>query len=420
MYASRWWPKRLPRNADVADQFDLLADLLELEGGRVPRRSPTGAPPRDPRDAGRSPQLALDGKAKELPGIGATIEEKIVQIVEKGEIEALTRQGERVPPDVVDASCSSRPRAEDRAPDLAGARHHDASTSCARRPSSSGSAALPGLGPKTEENDPQGARREALREPPRTLLGTALPALLAVVDILREHPAADHVSEAGSARRRRETVRDLDIIATADRPARADDHLTELPWVAEVVAKGPTKATVVSHDGLRFDLRVVPPESLREPAPALHRLEGPQRRAARGRRRRGLSISEYGVQNVETGEVFTDPLEEELYAHLGYQFIPPELRENRGELAAARSGSCPTLVEPSDLRGDLHTHTTWSDGQATRSRRWRARRAARLRVPRRSATTRSVCATARSRRRRRRSTRSPSASSRSGCSRASR
>src|SRR5438045_7457360 len=96
--------------------------------------------------------------------------------------------------------------------------------------------------------------------PPRTLLVQAMPALLAGVDVLREHPAVDRVSEAGSARRRRETVRDLDIIATASDPAALIDYFTKLTWVSEIAAKGPTKATVVSHEGFRFDLRVVPPE----------------------------------------------------------------------------------------------------------------------------------------------------------------
>src|SRR5581483_5588431 len=120
---------------------------------------------------------------------------------------------------------------------------------------------LPGLGPKSEEKILAALRAEPEPEgPKRHLLGTSLPALEAVVATLAEHPAADKVSIAGSARRMRETVRDLDIIATATDADALVDHFTSLPWVAEVAAKGPTKATVVAHDGLRFDLRVVPPE----------------------------------------------------------------------------------------------------------------------------------------------------------------
>jgi DNA polymerase (family 10) len=198
------------------------------------------------------------------------------------------------------------------------------------------------------------------------LLGRALPALLAVVDVLREHPAADRVSEAGSARRRKETVRDLDIIATASDPAELIDYFTKLTWVSEVAAKGPTKATVVSHEGFRFDLRVVPPECYGN---LLQHFTGSKDHNIALREdavRRGLSISEYGVTEVESGEVFTAESEEELYERLGYEYIPPELRENLGEIEAARNGELPKLVEPGQLRGDLHTHSHWSaDGKNT-------------------------------------------------------
>jgi DNA polymerase (family X) len=133
-----------------------------------------------------------------------------------------------------------------------------------------------------------------------------------------------------------------------------------------VAAHGDTKATVVSNDGLRFDLRVVPPESYGN---LLQHFTGSKEHNVALREdavRRGLSVSEYGVEHVETGEVFRTRSEEELYAHLGYAYIPPELRENTGELAAARAGELPRLVELSDLRGDLHTHTTWSaDGRGS-------------------------------------------------------
>ncbi len=223
---------------------------------------------------------------------------------------------------------------------------------------------LPGLGAKTEERI-----LKSLDEKPqeqRTLLASALPAVLAVIDVLREHPASNEVSEAGSVRRRTETVRDLDIIATADDPAALTDYFAGLNWVSEVEAKGKTKATVVSHDGLRFDLRVVPPDSYGN---LLQHFTGSKAHNVALREdavRQGLSVSEYGVKDVESGEVFTARTEEELYERLGYQWIPPELREGRGELDAARKGELPALVELSDLRGDLHMHSTWStDGKDT-------------------------------------------------------
>jgi DNA polymerase (family 10) len=164
----------------------------------------------------------------------------------------------------------------------------------------------------------------------------------------------------------RETVRDLDIIATATDAEALVDHFTRLTWVAEVAAKGSTKATVVAHDGLRFDLRVVPPESFGN---LLQHFTGSKQHNVALREdavRRKLSISEYGVTEVETGTVHAFATEEELYAFLGYAYIPPELRENGGELGAARAGTLPELVEVGQVRGDLHTHTTWSsDGKNT-------------------------------------------------------
>jgi DNA polymerase (family 10) len=190
-----------------------------------------------------------------------------------------------------------------------------------------------------------------------------LPKLRAVVDVLRDHPASVEVSLAGSARRMRETVRDLDIIATAKDPQALVDYFCALSWVVDVAAKGSTKATVVSHDGLRFDLRVVPPESYGN---LLQHFTGSKNHNVALREdavRRGFSVSEYSVTVVETGEEHSFASEEDVYRFLGYDWIPPELREDGGELAAARKSGLPALVELGDLRGDLHTHTTWSDGK---------------------------------------------------------
>jgi len=162
-----------------------------------------------------------------------------------------------------------------------------------------------------------------------------------------------------------ETVKDLDVIATAADAGALIEAFVSLPWVAEVVAKGTTRATVVSQDGLAFDLRVVPPDCYGN---LLQHFTGSAehnvalRQDAVGR---GLSVSEYGIEVVETGEVMRHAGEEELYAQLGYAWIPPELRENRGELDAARQGALPRLVELGDVRGDLHVHTNWSDGRHT-------------------------------------------------------
>jgi DNA polymerase (family X) len=359
--------KTLPRNAEVADQLELLADLLEIEGEAAFRvLAYRRAATRVRETGGPVAQLALDGKAKELPGIGATIQEKIVQIVDKGEIEALTRRRKTIPPEVVDflQIPGLGPKTVRKIWKELGVTTLADLKAAAR---AQRLRTLPGLGARLEENVLKAVgRKKKATGAQRTLLGRALPALLAVVEVLREHPAADRVSEAGSARRRKETVRDLDIIATANDPTALIDYFTKLTWVSEVAAKGPTKATVVSHEGFRFDLRVVPPECYGN---LLQHFTGSKDHNIALREdavRRGLSISEYGVTEVESGDVFTAESEKELYERLGYEYIPPELRENLGEIAAARNGDLPKLVEPGQLRGDLHTHSHWSaDGKNT-------------------------------------------------------
>jgi DNA polymerase (family X) len=357
----------LPRNADVAEQLELLADLLEIEGQAAFRvLAYRRAAARVRETGGPVAQLALDGKAKALPGIGATIQDKIVQIVETGEIEALAKRRKTIPPEVVEFL-----RIPGLGPKTVRKIWQELGVSTLAELKEAARAqrlrTLPGLGAKLEENVLKSVGRKRKAEgPPRTLLGQALPALLAVVDVLREHPASDRVCEAGSARRRKETVRDLDIIATASDPAALTEYFTKLGWVAEVVAKGPTKATVVSHEGFRFDLRVVPPECYGN---LLQHFTGSKEHNLALREdavRRGLSVSEYGVTEVESGEVFTTQDEAELYERLGYAYIPPELRENAGELEAARKRELPELVELGQLCGDLHTHSHWSaDGKNT-------------------------------------------------------
>ena len=358
----------LPTNADVAAQFELLADIFELEDVQsfrvlAYRRAATRI-----RETGTSvAQMALEGKAKELQGVGKTIEEKIVQIVEDGEVHALTKHKQLVPAEVVEFM-----RIPGLGPKTVRRIWHELGITTLEGLREAAEAeqlrTLSGLGPRSEENVLR-ALAEAKREPEgpaRALLGIALPTLLEAVEELRAHPAAIKVSEAGSARRRRETVRDVDIIATARDPEALIAHFTELPWVVEVAARGGTKATVVSGHGLRFDLRVVPPECYGN---LLQHFTGSKNHNIAMReeaQRRGLSISEYGVLDTETGETVTHRDEKQLYEFLGYQLIPPELRENAGELEAARDGSLPKLVELKQLKGDLHAHTTWSaDGHNT-------------------------------------------------------
>ena len=357
----------LPRNADVADAFDALADVSEIlgeQGFRVLayRRAATRI-----RETGSSvAELALAGKAKELSGIGATIEAKIVELTETGEMSALEKRRSEVPDEVTQFL-----RLPGLGPKTAARiwRELDVTTLDGLREAAEQQRVrtLQGLGAKSEERILEALAKGFGPEPERRgLLGQGLPVVREVVDALRAHPAAVDVSAAGSVRRGRETFRDLDVIATASDPVALIGHFVELPWVLEVAARGDTKATVVTKQGLRLDLRVVPPEDY---GSLLQHFTGSKDHNVALReeaQRRGLSISEYGVTVVATGEVHRFHGEEELYRFLGYSFIPPELRENGGELQAARDGGLPALVEPGDLVGELHCHSTWSsDGKGS-------------------------------------------------------
>jgi DNA polymerase (family 10) len=359
--------KSLPRNAELADQLDLLADLSEILGEEsfrviAYRRAAT----RIRETPAPVAELALDGKATELPGVGKTIEQKVVEIVQTGEIQALTRRRERVPAGVVEflRLPGVGPKTAARIWTELGITSLEALKVAAEE---GRLRELSGLGQRSEEKILSGlAAGSKKKAETRGLLGTALPAVRRVVEELLAHPAAIAVSEAGSVRRRREMVADLDLIATSSDSQALIDAFCGASWVAEVAARGETKATVVGHDGLRFDLRVVAHECFGN---VLQHFTGSKEHNVALRedaQRRGLSISEYGVTVVDTGEVVTHAAEAELYAYLGYAYIPPELRENSGEVRAARDGDLPELVELSDLRGEMHCHSTWSsDGNNT-------------------------------------------------------
>jgi DNA polymerase (family 10) len=357
----------LPRNADLADRLDLLADLSEILGEQSFRVAAYRRAATRIRDTASSvAELALEGRAKELPDIGKTIEAKIVEVVETGDMEALGKRRDQVPGEVA---------AFMRLPGLGPKtvariwRELGVTTLAELQAAAEGQQlrTLAGMGPTTEAKVLKALEAgQGPDEPKRGLLGKGLPVVREVVEALQAHPAAIDVSEAGSTRRRRETFRDLDVIATASDPAALTAHFVGLPWVLEVVAHGDTKATVISKQGLRLDLRVVPPESYGD---LLQHFTGSKEHnvALRERAQRdGFSISEYGVTVVDSGEVHTFRDEKSLYTFLGYGFIPPELRENGGELEAARRGALPRLVELGDLRGEMHCHSTWSsDGKGT-------------------------------------------------------
>ncbi|MGH3661125.1 MAG: DNA polymerase/3'-5' exonuclease PolX, partial [Micromonosporaceae bacterium] len=223
---------------------------------------------------------------------------------------------------------------------------------------------LRGFGPKTEENILAGVN--VLRQGgERTLLSTALALAEEIVAILAAEPSCQRCTYAGSLRRGRETIGDIDILAASDESGAMMRVFRGLPQVLEVIASGDTKTSVRTYQGLQVDLRVVPPKSW---GAALQYFTGSKAHNVRVREiavRQGLKLSEYGLFDAESGELLVADTEQEVYERLGLTWAPPTLREDRGEVVDASAGTLPTLVEVSDLRGDLHTHTNLTDGVAS-------------------------------------------------------
>ncbi len=368
---------RVPRNSDVADALEELADVSEILGETGFRVLAYRRAAQRVRDTSSSiGELALAGNAKELPGIGATIEAKIVELAETGAMSALEKRRAEVPGEVRQFL-----RLPGLGPKTAARIWRELGVTTLEELSAAAVAqrvrTLQGLGAKSEERILEALAKGFGPEPERRgLLGVGLPVVREVVESLRAHPAAVDVSAAGSVRRGRETFRDLDVIATATDAHELIGHFVTAQWVLEVAARGETKATIVTKQGLRIDLRVVPPEDF---GSLLQHFTGSKHHNVALRedaQRRGFSVSEYGVTVVETGEVHRFRDEGELYRFLGYDWIPPELRESSGELEAARNGGLPQLVEVGDLVGELHCHSSWSsDGKASIEEMARAARA---------------------------------------------
>ena len=222
---------------------------------------------------------------------------------------------------------------------------------------------LKGFGKKSAEKMISAARTYNATER-RMLLHTATALGEHLLEFVRSHPATERAEVAGSLRRMKETVGDLDIVAASTDPQSLADSFAEAPFVGEVLAHGPKKVFVMVG-GVEADLRIVEPEAY---GALLHHFTGSQAHNIVLRERAvkmGINISEYGLAKEGTKDYQPVADEEELYARLDLAYIPPELREDTGELEAAENGTLPDLVEVSDVRGDLHVHTNWSDGKGT-------------------------------------------------------
>jgi DNA polymerase (family X) len=354
------------RNPEIAEAFDELASLYELDGAVVYRVLAYRNAAKAIREAGVSvAELQRQGRAEELDGVGKTIAEKIGALLKDGSIPSADKLKQRIPSGLIEVT-----RIPGLGPKRARQLHQDLgieSLDDLRLAAEQGRLKdVPGFGKKAEENVmlalAAGADGSAK---PRLVLSKALELGEEMVAGLREHPAALRVELAGSARRLADTCKDLDIVAAASDPAALTEAFAALPQVDEVGSSGVAGARAVTHSGLPVDFRIVPEESFGN---LLQHFtgSGKHNEAMRGEAvKRGLHVSEYGIADDESGSTDTFATEEEVYARLGMQYIPPELRENRGELKAARNHALPELITEADIRGDLHMHTIASDGRNT-------------------------------------------------------
>jgi DNA polymerase (family X) len=354
-----------PPNATIAALFDELADLYELDGAVVHRVLAYRNAAKTVREAPRSvAALTREGKVTELPGIGRTLEDKIVALLDTGTIPAAEKLRAKFPPGLVDMTRlpglgpkRARKLFDELGIDSLEALHAAAQSEQLRN--------VRGFGPRFEEAVLAAFAAGVADAPrPRTLLHKALEAGDAIVEALRAHRASDRVELAGSARRLVDAVKDLDVIATASDPPALLGALGDIDLV-ETASGENNAARAVTHTGLQIDLRVVEPDQFGN---VLQHLTGSKRHNMALREavvRRGLHVSEYGVLDDSTGVTHRCATEEEVYALLGLPWIPPELREDRGELAFRSAEDVPALVEQGDLRGDLHMHTVLSDGRNT-------------------------------------------------------
>ncbi|MBS1883634.1 MAG: histidinol-phosphatase, partial [Actinobacteria bacterium] len=352
-------------NAEIAAALDELGVLYELDGAVKYRVLAYSTAAKAIRESPVSvAELARAGRATEIPGVGKTLAEKIDALLDTGEIPAAVKLKAKFPPTLVEVT-----RVPGVGPKTARRLWDELEISSLEDLKKAAEEEkirdVKGLGPKAEENVLASLERlgEPGEGPGRLLLSTVRPIAEELAAALREHPGAHRVEVAGSVRRWGETCKDIDLIATAEEPQALAEHLAAHPLIAAAGKPGANGVRAQTHNGVQVDLRIVPPAAFGN---LLQHFTGSQAHNVALREdavKRGLSVSEHGITDTETDEVTLCETEHEVYERLGYSYIEPELREGRGELKAAREGKLPQLIELGDVRGDLHAHTTLSDGR---------------------------------------------------------
>lgn len=365
-------PKRLA-NHDVAAELATIADILQiLDANRFRVIAFQNAAEAIRTLSQDINQLHAEGKLLSIQGVGKGIADAVAELLDTGGVAEFEALKEQVPPGVVEML-----QVPDVGPKTVKRLWMELGiTSVAELRSAAEGGKIRGLkgfGAKSEEKILRGIELAAKRGDARTPLGEALPLAEMLVARLREQLPAEAIARlaiGGSLRRRRETIGDVDLLIVSPDPGPVMDAFTSLPQVADILGKGDTKSSVALGTGLRVDLRVVEPQHW---GAALQYFTGNKEHNVTLREialRQGWSLNEYGLTatgsgDAPEGEVRYFAEEADLYEFLGLAWMPPELRENHGELAAARSRTLPKLIEIEDIRGELHGHSTWSDGTAS-------------------------------------------------------
>jgi DNA polymerase (family 10) len=350
------------KNTAIAKVFSDIADLLELKGENQFKIRAYQKAARAIEHYPKEIRIMVDEgeDLKSIPGVGDAIAKKTTELVETGKLEYYEKLKAEFPEVITNLL------------DIPGIGPKTANKLCSELGITSvdsleqaikdGSVAkLFRLGEKTANNILQqieASRRKDQRIP----IGEALPTAEEILRALNPVPGVRNLTYAGSLRRFRETLGDIDLMGTAENPQKVMDTFVSLPIVGQVLVQGPTKSSVIVSGGLQVDLRMVEHEAF---GSLLQYFTGSKQHnislRERGRRQ-GLKLSEYGITDIATDKLEKFADEEKFYRRLGLQYIPPELREAQGEIEKAEQGTLPKLVEPSDIKGDLHMHTDWSDG----------------------------------------------------------
>ena len=349
-------------NGEVARVFQDISDLLELKGESLFK---VRAYQKAVRSIEHLPvelsQLMAEGKLREVPGIGEAIEKKITELLNTGHLKYYEELRAEFPEGVISLLQvpGVGPKTAIRLSTELGVKSIEDLEQAILDGRVAG---LFRMGDKTAENILRGLQSMRTKEQ-RIPIGVALPLAEEIMASLQERVAVRNLTPAGSLRRFRETIGDIDLLGTADDAEAVIDAFTTLPQVREVLVKGGTKASIVTNSNLQVDFRVVPHDEF---GSLLQYFTGSKQHNINLRERavrQGLSLNEYGITVVETGQLEEFATEGAFYARLGLQYIPPEFREGTNEIALAEDKKLPEPVNPSDIKGDLHVHSKWSDGR---------------------------------------------------------